>query len=46
MEKECKCPECRKRQEEIEQAEEIGMSFLIALMPLLTVTVFSNIGLF
>jgi hypothetical protein len=43
---ECKCPECIKRAEAEKQAEEIGLSFLIALMPLMTITLFSNLGLF
>lgn len=42
----CECPECGKRAEELRQSEEIGLAFLIALMPLMTITLFSNMGLF
>lgn len=40
------CPHCVKRLEEQKEADEIGMAFLVALMPLLAVTLFSNMGLF
>ena len=30
----------------MEQSEEIGLAFLVALMPLMTITLFSNLGLF
>jgi len=46
METVCKCPHCAARLEEEKQSEEIGLAFLIALMPLLTVTLFSTLGLF
>lgn len=39
------CPDCDKRAAEVEQAEETGMALLVALMPLMTLTLFSNIGL-
>lgn len=39
------CPECAKREEETKEAEEIGMAVLVALMPLLSITLFSNMGL-
>ena len=42
----CDCEECKKRAHKERQAEEIGMAFLIALMPLMTITLFSNMGLF
>jgi hypothetical protein len=42
----CECTECKKRAEQERQAEEIGLAFLIALMPLMTITLFSNMGLF
>lgn len=42
----CKCPECEKRAEEMRQSEEIAFAFLLALMPLMTITLFSNFGLF
>jgi hypothetical protein len=40
------CPECQKRKEAHEQAEEAGLQILVALMPLLTITFFGNLGLF
>lgn len=39
------CPECAKREEETKVADEIGMAVLVALMPLLSITLFSNMGL-
>ena len=42
----CDCPECKQREIEEAQAEEISMAFLVALMPLMTITFFSNLGLF
>lgn len=42
----CDCPECKKREEEMKRAEEMGLAFLLALMPLMTITVFTNLGLF
>jgi len=41
----CKCPECEKREIEEQKSEEIGLAFLIALMPIITMTLFSNMGL-
>ena len=40
------CPHCARRAEVEAQNEELGMAFLIALMPLLAITLFSNMGLF
>jgi len=42
----CPCPECEKRVEETEKSNEMGMAILVALMPLMTITLFSNVGLF
>jgi hypothetical protein len=42
----CACPHCEKRAVEERRADEMGMSFLVAMMPLLTITLFSNMGLF
>ncbi|MFA4817902.1 MAG: hypothetical protein WC608_04250 [Parcubacteria group bacterium] len=39
------CPECVKRDEETKAADEIGMAILVALMPLLSITLFGNMGL-
>jgi hypothetical protein len=40
------CEECRKRKEEHERSEQAGLEILVALMPLLTITFLSNLGLF
>jgi len=40
------CPECDKREEAAKAAEESGTQILVALMPLLTITLFSNLGFF
>jgi hypothetical protein len=42
----CPCPECEERQREHEESEELGFAVLIALMPLMVITLFSNMGLF
>lgn len=42
----CECQECKKRMAQEKQSEEIGLALLIALMPLMTITLFSNMGLF
>jgi hypothetical protein len=40
------CEECKKREEAAQEAEKTGMEVLVALMPLLTLTFFTNFGLF
>lgn len=42
----CKCPECERRETEHQEAEELNFAVLIALMPLMVITLFSNMGLF
>jgi hypothetical protein len=42
----CKCPDCEKREREHAEAEELNFAVLIALMPVLVITLFSTIGLF
>lgn len=39
------CPDCEKRAQEIKEAEEIAFAFLVAIVPMLTMTLFSNMGL-
>jgi hypothetical protein len=39
------CPDCEKRALEIQKAEEMAFAFLVALVPLMTITLFSNMGL-
>jgi len=41
----CKCLQCEKRDIEDQQSEEIGLAFLIAMMPIIALTLFSNMGL-
>ena len=40
------CPHCVKREEEQKEMDELSMAILIALVPALTITLFSNLGLF
>jgi hypothetical protein len=40
------CPDCQKRELEMKEAEEIAFAFLIALTPMMTITLFGNMGLF
>jgi hypothetical protein len=40
------CPDCAKRAQEVKEAEELAFAFLIALTPLMTLTLFGNMGLF
>lgn len=39
------CPECDKRDQQMQRSEETAFALLLALMPLLTLTLFSNVGL-
>jgi hypothetical protein len=40
------CPHCVAKAQEEKRNEEMGLAILIMLMPAMTLTVFSNIGLF
>lgn len=40
------CPECQARAAAHQKSEEMGMAILVALMPLMTITFLSNVGLF
>jgi hypothetical protein len=40
------CEECAKREEAAKQAEQTGLEILVAMVPLMTLTLFSNLGLF
>jgi hypothetical protein len=42
----CECPVCEEREREHQESEELGFAVLIALMPLMAITLFSNMGLF
>lgn len=42
----CECPHCMKREVEDAQNEEMSFAVLLAIVPLLVMTVFGNMGLF
>jgi len=44
--KPCECPECQKRIEKEKEQEEMGLSLLLALTPMLVITLFGQMGLF
>jgi len=44
--KKCDCPDCEKRAQEHARSEEMGLAILIMLMPVMTLTLLSNAGLF
>lgn len=39
------CPNCEKAAQEAEQNEEISMAFLLALVPVISLTFFGQVGL-
>lgn len=41
-----KCPHCVRKEQEEAEREELNLAILIALMPALTITLFSSLGLF
>jgi len=41
-----KCPHCEREEEAKAQMEDLNLAILIALVPALTITLFSNLGLF
>lgn len=44
--KACQCPDCEKRAQAHARSEETGLAILIMLMPVMTLTLLSNAGLF
>jgi len=44
--KKCDCPHCDARAKEHAKNEEMGLAILIMLMPVMTLTLLSNVGLF
>jgi hypothetical protein len=44
-ENKCPCPECEKRKKDEAETHELNFALLVALMPVLTLTFFNNIGL-
>ena len=45
MEKQCSCENCEKRDQEDAENDEHSFAVLLALVPLLVMTLFGNIGL-
>ena len=45
MDKKCNCPDCDKRLQLEQEAEEVAMAILIALVPMMTLALFNNLGL-
>ncbi|MFZ2975993.1 MAG: hypothetical protein WA055_05210 [Candidatus Moraniibacteriota bacterium] len=41
----CKCPTCEKREMEELEANEMNFAILVALVPVLTITLFNTVGL-
>ncbi|HLN18844.1 MAG TPA: hypothetical protein VK255_01595 [Patescibacteria group bacterium] len=41
-----KCPHCGRHEAEQEEMDQLNLAILIALVPALTITLFSNLGLF
>jgi len=44
-ENKCSCPECEKREQEQKESNELNFAVLVALMPVLTLTLFGSVGL-
>ncbi|KKQ13778.1 MAG: hypothetical protein US30_C0009G0037 [Candidatus Moranbacteria bacterium GW2011_GWF2_36_839] len=44
-EKKCPCPHCEAREAQEQAAEEINFAVLVALVPVLTITLFNTVGL-
>lgn len=42
----CKCPICAAREQEKQESEHMNLAVLVALVPMLVITLFSQIGLF
>ncbi len=40
-----KCPECERKKQEEKQTEEMNMAVLVALVPMLVMTLFSQVGI-
>jgi len=45
MEQNCKCPHCETREMEDQSNEEMNFAVLLALVPLVVMTLFGNVGL-
>ena len=42
----CLCPQCQKRMEEEQKTDDQSMAILIAMVPILTIALFGNMGIF
>jgi hypothetical protein len=45
IQKDCECPKCKEREKLESYHEEMSFAVLLALVPMLTLTLFGNIGL-
>lgn len=43
---ECECPKCKERAEKEATYNEMSLAFLLALTPMLVITLFGQMGLF
>lgn len=41
----CKCPQCEAREVQELESEEMNFAVLVALVPVLTITLFNTVGL-
>jgi hypothetical protein len=42
----CKCPDCEKRAKKEKEQEEMNLAVLLAIVPMLVLTLFGQIGFF
>jgi len=45
MEQKCSCPRCEAREQEDAENDEMSFAVLLALVPLMVMTLFGNIGI-
>lgn len=45
IQKDCECPKCQEREQKDAHCDEMSFAVLLALVPMLTLTLFGNIGL-
>jgi hypothetical protein len=44
--KTCDCPKCAMREQEEQESEQMNLAVLLAIVPMLVITLFGQIGLF
>lgn len=44
--KKCECPKCDEREKKDKESEEMNLAVLLAIVPMLVITLFGQIGLF